>query len=54
MDNQMCRDCTHYVQHFVLYRGNYITAWCGHCIHPRLKHRRPDHKACRYYQKRIA
>ena len=47
-----CRDCTYYIRHYVFIREHYLAAWCGHCIHKRIKQRKPDHKSCRYYQKR--
>lgn len=43
---QTCKDCTHFRQHYILDEQSCTAVPCGHCTQPRLKHRRPDAKAC--------
>lgn len=53
MDEPTCGTCIHFRQHYILFdldRYNLIP--CGHCVHPRLKHRKPDTPACVHYQQK--
>ncbi len=50
MDTPTCKTCTHFRQHFVLTDDYAAAVYCGHCVHPRLKHTRPDKKACPHYK----
>lgn len=48
-----CENCMYFRQHYILfYEGHYNPVPCGHCVFPRLKHRRPDTPACVYYAPR--
>ena len=44
-----CRDCLHYRQHYILWGHCFAPVWCGHCTHPRIKHRPPDKPACPHF-----
>lgn len=39
---QVCCTCTHYQQHYYRAKKQYREVYCGHCIKPRLKQRKPD------------
>ena len=52
MGKKNCEKCKHFVQHFSKYKGNYMKAYCGRCIHPRMKPRKPDTPACRHFAPR--
>lgn len=49
-----CQDCIHFHQHYVLDEQSCTAVVCGHCAHPRLKHRRPDAAACAHFEARTA
>lgn len=53
MGEARCKDCTHYRQHHVLDEQSCTAVDCGHCIYPRQKHRKPDARACSYYELRM-
>lgn len=47
MSEPTCKDCQYFRQHYVLFLDDRFTAVpCGHCVYPRLKHRKPDTFAC--------
>lgn len=50
MEKETCRFCTHFHQHYILDSQRCVTVNCGHCTHPRIKHRKPDTPACEYFQ----
>lgn len=53
MINFTCRDCEHFRQHYVYFLElRYVTVPCGHCVHPRLKHRKPDTPACVHFSEK--
>jgi len=55
MDDPQCKDCQYFRQHYVYFCGiRYVTVPCGHCIFPRLKHRKPDTFACVYFVPRLS
>jgi len=43
---KVCCTCKHFRQHYLLFRGEYYPAWCGHCTLVRAKHRNPGQKGC--------
>ncbi len=46
MEEQTCKNCKHFVQHYAIVDGKLFDVWCGLCIHARGKHRKPDQRAC--------
>lgn len=47
MENQTCQTCKYYYQHYVKYgKNHFISVDEGHCVHPRLKFRKPEAPAC--------
>ena len=52
MKTVQCKDCKHFRQHYIRFGYRYDTAACGHCVYPRLKHRRPDTQACVHFKQR--
>ena len=52
VENKTCENCKHFVQHYFELNKKYSTVHCGHCIHPRVKNRKPDEKACEHYKER--
>lgn len=53
MENKTCENCKHFFQHYIKFQGRYTTVYCGHCVYPGLKNRKPDNKACEHYKKII-
>ena len=49
MDNLLCKDCKHYMQHYGLNKNGFFWLNCGHCTHLRAGHRCPDQKACKNF-----
>ena len=56
MEEQTCKYCIHYAQHYTLWGGKLHCVYCGHCILPRSskKKLRPDTKACEQFKKSTA
>ena len=52
MEKKVCADCAHFRQHYLLSSDCVKTVNCGHCVHPGLKHRKPQIPACEYYSVR--
>ncbi len=47
---RICQTCKHFYQHYIkLARGTYNMCGSGHCVHPRLKFRYNNTKACQHY-----
>ena len=46
MRNEVCKNCIHYRQHYILDIECCIPVNCGHCTNIRIKHRKPDSSAC--------
>lgn len=49
MDEQQCKNCQHYLQHFALNKRRIFRVNCGHCTFTRPKRKQPDAKACENY-----
>ena len=49
MDDQTCKTCAHFHQHYTLEPSRCSPIPCGHCSFPRLKHRKPHTTACKHY-----
>lgn len=52
MNSDICKNCVHYRQHYILDEQRCASVNCGHCVYPRIKHREPHAKACSYYELR--
>lgn len=50
MEQSICKNCIHFRQHYILDKHSCTAVSCGHCVQPRLKHRRPEDKACAHYK----
>ena len=46
MEKKYCKDCGHFKQHYALDQGRIFQVYCGHCMKPTVKHKRPDTVAC--------
>ena len=46
MEKQYCKNCLHYKQHYALDQKKIYRVYCGHCIKPKVKHKKPDAVAC--------
>ena len=46
MENQTCKNCKHFHQHYGLDDKGFFRLYCGHCAHPHLRNRKPEQKAC--------
>ena len=49
METACCKECEHFHRHYVLDTQSCTSINCGHCSYPRIKHRAPDHAACRHF-----
>ena len=49
MSEMHCKDCIHFRQHYILDNQSCTAVNCGHCIHPQVKHRKPDTPACTHF-----
>ncbi len=49
MNNETCATCLHFCQHYILTEGRIMRVFCGHCIFPNVKSKRPFTKACENY-----
>jgi len=54
MNTPTCETCIYFHQHYVMTDQYSVKAYCGHCVRPRCKHRRPDAKICNLYEARSA
>ena len=50
MEEKHCKDCRYYIQHYALIENRMIQVYCGHCTWKSPKTKRPDRKACEYFQ----
>lgn len=48
--DSICKDCKYFRQHYIKFRKNYEEVFCGHCVHPRLKDRKPNTPSCARFQ----
>ena len=49
MEGNTCGSCGYFHQHYVMDSQTCTAICCGHCSYPRLKHRKPDTPACKYF-----
>ena len=52
MKEAYCKDCIHFRQHYIRFGYRYDVVSCGHCVYPRLKHRKPNNDACSHFRPR--
>ena len=49
MDERLCKNCQHYIQHLALNKNRLIRVYCGHCTFGKARRKQPDAKACENY-----
>lgn len=50
MHEPTCASCIHFRRHYIRFdEFRFTEVPCGHCVYPRLKHRRPDTPACVHF-----
>ena len=52
MSELACQNCVHFRQHYHLTETHGFLLDCGHCVYPRLKHRRAAAKICDHFEER--
>ena len=50
MEQNTCKSCVHYRQHYALNQRKIFRVHCGHCTYLKVKTKRPDAKGCEHYQ----
>lgn len=45
-----CKNCVHFIMHYVRFRDKYMSIDFGHCVFPRVKSRDAMAKACVHYE----
>ncbi|MBE5784470.1 MAG: hypothetical protein E7330_01590 [Clostridiales bacterium] len=43
---QVCKNCRYFMQHYTLAERKLFRVYCGHCVHIKPRHKRPDTKVC--------
>lgn len=46
MEKKICKNCAHYCQHYGLNERKLYRVYCGHCVLPKTKNKRPDAATC--------
>lgn len=54
METNHCSDCQHFIQHYGFFEGAFRKVYCGHCIQPKLRSRKPDSNICQLYLPKAA
>ena len=49
MSDVTCKTCKYFRQHYILTEGRIMRVFCGHCIFPKVKSKRPYSNACENY-----
>ena len=52
MEEKTCSKCIHVRQHYGRRGDTFREIGCGHCVYPRLKHRKPDTFGCAYFERK--
>lgn len=52
MEQQTCKTCRHFYQHYTRSGNFWASLKQGHCAHPRFKDRLADTPACQHYSPR--
>lgn len=53
---EVCSNCKYFMQHYVYdkrFCKDFTPCNAGHCIKPRVKDRKPSHKACEHFERRL-
>lgn len=53
MEENYCKNCQYFIQHYALCNGRLIRVYCGHCTHATPKAKRPDRKACEHFEQGV-
>ena len=53
MEENYCKDCQYYLNHYALVENRIIKVHCGHCTFKTPKTKRPNRKACEHFQQGI-
>ncbi len=53
-DEKVCCNCKYFWQHYIYNKHYECFQYCnaGHCVKPRVKDRKPNHKACEHFEKK--
>ena len=49
MNDPICKNCSHYHQHYALDKRKIFRVFCGHCTLGRARHRKPYAPACEHF-----
>ena len=49
MENNCCRECEHFYQHYAMDQRKIFRVYCGHCMLDRARKKRPDTIACEHF-----
>lgn len=49
---EICRNCEHFIVHYVKSDGSFVEIFAGHCVYPAIKDRKSDQKACKHFVER--
>ena len=50
MENNICKQCVHYHQHYALDQRKIFRVYCGHCVLPKARKKKPDAIACDQFE----
>ena len=50
MEDQRCRNCNFFIQHYALKDGQLFRVHCGHCTFSRVRRKQPDTSVCENYK----
>ena len=50
MPDYRCKNCTNFHHHYTFDKRTIFRVYCGHCVVPKLKTRRPDAKICEHFE----
>lgn len=52
-DKKECKNCCHYIQHYVKWKNHFQIIFCGHCTKRKPSgHARKTDKICEFYKER--
>lgn len=49
MTEYRCKNCANYRQHYTFDQRHIFRVYCGHCMVPKVRTRRPDAKICKHF-----
>ena len=50
MNDQRCINCKHFRQHYGLDERRLFRLYCGHCVLPGMRRKRPDTPGCEHFE----